>query len=559
MGEGFLIASMLLCVTHFIKPLKKNIGIILFMLIAASFAMFLIAHIMDDFSMLNVVLHSHKDKPFLYKIAGTWASHEGSMLFWCVLLAGYAAFAKVFEKDKIVWRTQELLFTLLLFGFLLFTYITNPFTRLAMPLHQGMDLNPVLQDISLVIHPPHLYLGTVGFAVPFIQSLSFLRHHVSAETAVNTLKPTLLLAFFFQTVGIILGSFWAYYELGWGGWWFFDPVENLALMPWLMALITLHLLLLMRGNKSLYGWVMLGCIKTFLMCLLALTLIRAGMLNSVHAFGSDPQKGFLLGTLFIFWSTLSIFFYFRFYKTLSIHLSFKKPTLENLTFTGMGFISLALLGLSIGTLLPVISDALGGSLVVRIHYFIQTFAVTFLGAGICFIGVLWILTRKSFKAWIGDLKTIQKHLAHLGVVLAGAGIIYSGLYSTEKEFLLSEKDSLTFAGYFLTLDRFDMIDGPNYKAVRATVDISGKKAYPEERFYHTQNVLHRETSMLTFGLSQLHLTMGDAGLGQKSGKAQCTLKVIYKPGILVMWAGFMLMVLGILWSLINAMGRRFLQ
>lgn len=549
-GEGFLLAATLLCVIHFIKDIK-HVGLIIFGLISLSFAAFLFAHVSDDFSMLNVVMHSHSSKPLLYKIAGTWASHEGSMLFWCLLLSGYSVIAKVFEKDAIIWKTQENLFVLLLFGFLLFTYITNPFTRLAMPLHQGMDLNPVLQDISLAIHPPHLYLGTVGFALPFVQALSFLKHKVSPKVAGKILFPTMLIAFFFQTVGILLGAVWAYYELGWGGWWFFDPVENLALLPWLGALITLHLIILARKNESLYGWAIAGCLKTFGICLIALTLIRAGMLNSVHAFGADPEKGFLLGSLAAFWYITAFVFYFKFYGSLSISLTLKKPTLENITFGGMSFLWLAALALAIGTFIPVVADAIGHSIIIGNSFFIQSFAVTFAGAGLCLLLVMSVFNKNKTR-WLA------KNFAHLGAFIATVGIIFSSLMGSEKEFLISQKQSITFKKHPITLEEFEVIQGPNYKAARATIHVAGQRAFPEERFYHTQNVLHRETSIVTLNyLHQMHLTIGDVGIGEKTAKTKCTLKVIYKPWINIMWAGFAWLALGILWSVVSNLRLKF--
>lgn len=551
-GEGFLMASFVLCLIHLLKPIH-NIGRYVFSLTLISFMAFMYGHISNDFSMLNVVLHSHRDKPLLYKIAGTWASHEGSMLFWCVLLSGYACIARFFEKNEDVWRTQESLFTLLIFGFLLFTYLTNPFTRLMAPVRQGMDLNPVLQDISLVIHPPHLYLGTIGFALPFIQALSYLRHKTDSVIARPTLFSTLLIALFFQTSGVILGSAWAYYELGWGGWWFFDPVENLALIPWLMGLVTLHLLILLKHNESLYGWALMGCLKTFSLCLLSLTLIRAGLLNSVHAFGSDPEKGLLLGSIFVLWSLTATIFYFRFRGGINIKISFQKLTLENLTFVGIVFLTLALLTLTVGTLAPVIADSVDSTLILGMGYFLQSFIPPVLMAGVCLIIVL-IKTNWSKKNLI-------KHMAHGGFYISIIGIALSSFLDEEKEIIMTEGKTLSFHGYTITLDHFEVVNRSNHTAALAHMKIGGKPATPEERFYHTQNNLHRETSIVTLnGLHQIHLLVGDTGTHEKTGLKQGTVKIIYKPFITIMWFGFFMITLGVLISMLSAvsnhLGRR---
>ena len=548
LGEGFLMASFVLCLIHLIKPIR-HINRFIFALILISFLSLMYGHLSDDFSMLNVVLHSHKDKPFLYKIAGPWSSHEGSMLFWCLLLSLYANVAEALEKDRDVWKTQEVFFVLLSFGFLLFTYITNPFTRLIHPVHQGMDLNPVLQDVSLLIHPPQLYLGTIGFSVPFIQSLSYLRHKVLPKIGRENLFLSLSIGLFFQTLGIVLGSVWAYYELGWGGWWFFDPVENFALIPWMMALITLHLLILSRKNDGIYSWAIIGCLKVFSMCLLSLTLIRAGLLNSVHAFGSDPEKGILLGSIFVLWALVATLFYFRFDGRLFISVPLKKMNIQNLTMIAFAFFMVSLLALILGTLIPVVMDALGETFVLGFDYFIQSFVPPILCAALCLVFVL-IQTKWSQKA-------LSKHMGHFGFYVAIVGIALSSFKGGEEEFLMREGETKTIFDHTVFLEKVALEDRPNHTAAIAKVNVDGKISTPEERFYHTQNSLHRETKIITSILNQIHVMAGDIGVNKNTGKGQAIIKIINKPFIMLMWLGFFMMGVGLLISAINAIFRRF--
>lgn len=547
-GEGALVLSLILCVIPLFYTVQRPMERYVLCSLLVAFSAFFYAHISDDFSLLNVVLHSHKHKPFIYKIAGVWASHEGSMLLWCVLLSGYICIAIFFEKEAKLWQTQRTLFLLLLFGFLLFTLITNPFARLAAPVHQGMDLNPALQDISLLIHPPHLYLGTIGFALPFIQALSFIVHKVPATYGRQTLFTTMMIAFFFQTVGVILGSAWAYYELGWGGWWFFDPVENLALMPWMLSLIALHLLILLKGNATLYGWSLMACIKTFLVCLLSLTLIRAGWLNSVHAFGFDPEKGYFLGSIFLFWSGIATFFYFRFYgesfsERIKISVPFRNITVANVTFVGMLCMACGLLALYGGTFAPILGDLLHRPFSLEIEYFLYSVFPFFIITGVLII--VMFMAKKKWKR-----TSYPKHIAHVGFLIALIGIGFSSYFSQESETQIHKGETLNFHTYKITLHSIEKITRPNHDSLVAHITIDNKVALPEERFYHTQNTHHREASVVTLSLlHHMHFIIGDV----ENKGTECSLKIIYKPFINVMWAGFGMMIFGIFLALRRAL------
>jgi len=263
-------------------------------LITLSFAMLVATYAASDFSVVNVYENSHSAKPMLYKITGTWGNHEGSMLLWVMFLAWFAAAHawRSARHDAEKSATQGMMGALLA-GFTLFILLTsNPFSRLNPPPMEGKDLNPLLQDIGLAMHPPLLYLGYVGFAVVFAQAVAALWRGQPIDSAwAKQVRPWCLLAWAFLTAGIGLGSWWAYRELGWGGWWFWDPVENISLLPWLSGTALLHCLLVLSKRPMLQNWTLLLAIFTFAFSLMGTFLVRSGLLTSVHSFASDPTRG----------------------------------------------------------------------------------------------------------------------------------------------------------------------------------------------------------------------------------------------------------------------------
>lgn len=267
--------------------------------VVASFLLLCVAYLLSDFSVANVYENSHTAKPLLYKLTGTWGNHEGSMLLWVMLLALFTL-AYALRPNRHVQEKSAVLGVLggLIAGFTLFILLTsNPFIRLSPVPFEGKSLNPLLQDIGLALHPPLLYLGYVGFAVVFAQAVAALLSRQPIDTLwARQVRPWALLAWAFLTAGIGLGSWWAYRELGWGGWWFWDPVENISLLPWLSATALLHCLLILAKRSMLQNWTLLLAIFTFTFSLLGTFLVRSGLLTSVHSFASDPARGiYILG------------------------------------------------------------------------------------------------------------------------------------------------------------------------------------------------------------------------------------------------------------------------
>ena len=272
--------------------------------VAASFAALIALHVSSDFSVINVVENSHSMKPLIYKITGVWGNHEGSMLLWVSILALFGGLVAIFGNNlPISLRAHALAVQAwIASAFYLFILMTsNPFLRIANPPIEGQDLNPVLQDIGLAVHPPMLYLGYVGFSISFSFAIAALIEGRIDAAWARWVRPWTLVAWIFLTLGIAMGSYWAYYELGWGGWGFWDPVENASLMPWLAGTALLHSLVVMEKRNALKVWTILLSILAFSLSLLGTFLVRSGVLTSVHAFANDPRRGvFILLILCVF-------------------------------------------------------------------------------------------------------------------------------------------------------------------------------------------------------------------------------------------------------------------
>ena len=278
-----------------------------------SFFVLLLGFIFSDFSLINVFENSHTNKPLFYKIAGTWGSHEGSLLLWINILVIFSYLFLIYNKNKdISFRFYTLIFqNFLITGFLIFLLInSNPFSIIFPIPKEGLGLNPILQDPALAIHPPLLYVGFVGSSIYFSAAMASLVSGYKGKLFATSIKPWVLISWSFQTLGIIVGSIWAYYELGWGGFWFWDPVENASLMPWFVITALMHSVIVLEKRNSIYSWVIILCLMTFTLSVTGTFLVRSGVLNSVHTFANDPSRGIyiLIFLSIMIFSALVIFF-----------------------------------------------------------------------------------------------------------------------------------------------------------------------------------------------------------------------------------------------------------
>ena len=334
-----------------------------FLLIGIAFAALMHAYIVSDFSLVNVYENSHTDKPMLYKVTGVWGNHEGSMLLWVLILAVFGAAVAVFGRnlpDRLkanVLAVQGWIGVSFL-GFILFT--SNPFERFEFPPLQGADLNPVLQDIGLAIHPPLLYLGYVGCSIAFAFAVAALIEGKIEAAWARWVRPWTLAAWMFLTAGIAMGSYWAYYELGWGGWWFWDPVENASFMPWLAATALLHSAAVMEKRDALKVWTVLLALLTFSLSLLGTFLVRSGVLTSVHTFASSPTRGLvILAILGVFVGGSLALFAMR-SSSLTKGGTFAPISREGALVFNNLFLTAATATVLVGTLYPILLDAVTG-------------------------------------------------------------------------------------------------------------------------------------------------------------------------------------------------------
>ena len=398
--------------------------------VAIAFACLIYAFVTSDFSVANVAANSHTEKPMLYKVAGAWGSHEGSMLLWCLMLTGYGAAAATLGRGlpkglkALMVAVQGALGTV----FLAYTvFASNPLMRIATPPVEGRSLNPLLQDPALAIHPPFLYAGYVGMSVVFSLAVAALvEGRVDAAWA-RWVRPWALAAWSLLTVGITLGAFWAYYELGWGGWWFWDPVENASFMPWLIATALLHSAVVTEKRGALAGWSLFLALGAFTFSMLGAFLVRSGVLTSVHAFAVDPKRGVLL--LMILGVTAGSGFALFAWRAPKLAQGglFAPVSRESALVLNNILLAAATATVLLGTLYPLIREAMTGEAIsVGPPYFNLTFAPLMAALAI-------ILPAGPLLAWKrGDLQGVGQRLWLAALAALGCGLLTFALVSPKK-------------------------------------------------------------------------------------------------------------------------------
>src|SRR5690348_2500210 len=397
-----------------------------FLFVALSFAALVTLHVTSDFSVVNVYENSHSLQPMIYKITGVWGNHEGSMLLWVLILALFGGLVAAFGNNLPLSLRANVLGVQawIAAAFYLFILITsNPFLRIANPPLEGRDLNPVLQDIGIAVHPPMLYLGYVGFSISFSFAIAaLLEGRIDAAWA-RWVRPWTLVAWIFLTLGIAMGSYWAYYELGWGGWWFWDPVENASLMPWLAGTALLHSALVMEKRNALKVWTILLSILTFSLSLLGTFLVRSGVITSVHAFATDPTRGvFILLILFVFIGG-SLALYALRAPSLKQGGLFAPISREGALVLNNLFLTTACATVFVGTLYPLALEVLTND---KISVGAPFFNLTF---GPLFVALLFAVPFGPLLAWKrGDLLAAAQRLTAAGVAaLVAIAVLWAWL------------------------------------------------------------------------------------------------------------------------------------
>lgn len=501
---------------------------------AIGFACLIAAFVASDFSVNAVASYSHTDKPLIYKIAGAWGNHEGSMLLWCLVSASFGALlAGARGKQDIgIWSRAVGVQGLVTAGALVYTlFLSNPFARLDPAPWQGAGLNPLLQDPALAAHPPMLYLGYVGMSVPFSLALGALIEGRADQAWAKALRPWTLVAWTCLTLGIGLGSYWAYYELGWGGWWFWDPVENASFMPWLVACALVHSAIVTERRGSLANWTILLAIIGFGLSLLGTFLVRSGVLTSVHAFAVDPRRG--IAVLVLLALTLGAGFSLYAWRApkMGQAAGFAAISRESMLVWNNYGLAVAAGVVLIGTLYPLIVEALGGGLIsVGPPFFNMTVAPLLaallvvlpfgpmlswrvgdlaaamrklspaaLLAAIALVATLfaahgravpaiglaiaiWLIAGGLLYLWNrmlrGEGALVRKlfllplavwsmSLAHIGAGVLALGAVGATAFRIEQGVSLAPGQSVDFAGRRVTMLELGQVDGPNYSATRA--------------------------------------------------------------------------------------------
>ncbi|WP_112663086.1 heme lyase CcmF/NrfE family subunit [Microvirga flavescens] len=579
-----------------------------------AFLALLIAYVSSDFSVLNVVENSHSTKPLIYKISGVWGNHEGSMLLWILILTAFGAVVALARRSvpiKLKANTLAVQAAVTI-AFLLFILITsNPFKRVVPMPSEGQDLNPLLQDPGLAIHPPLLYVGYVGFSITFAFACAALIDGRIDAVWARIVRPWTLAAWAFLTLGIAMGSYWAYYELGWGGWWFWDPVENASLMPWLAGTALVHSTVVMEKRNALKVWTILLSILTFSLSLLGTFLVRSGVLTSVHSFAVDPARGiFILGILIAFIGGSFALFAWR-APLLQQGGLFAPVSREGALVLNNLFLTTACATVFIGTLYPLALEALTGEKIsVGAPFFNFTFlplivplllilpfgqtlawkrgnllgttqrlfvamglslaitlaliALTFggpvlapLGVGLGIFLILGSLNEVVTRSWskgsswaVVWRKATALPRSTWGTVLAHAGIgltvigIAAQAWSVESIGALKPGGVLKAGSYQVRLESVKPRAAFNYREDVASLNVShdGRELGTLEtmkRLYVTRGMPTTEAGIMTIGLSQIY-----ASLGEVQADGSIGLRLYYKPLVLLIWIGSLIMAFG---------------
>ncbi|HRH72013.1 MAG TPA: heme lyase CcmF/NrfE family subunit [Zoogloea sp.] len=595
--------------------LARPASSMLFLLIAVAFGCLTASFINNDFSVVYVAQHSNSRLPLEYRISGVWGGHEGSLLLWVLMLSLWSLAVAAFSRslpDDMVARVQGVL-GLVAAGFLLFILLTSsPFERLLPGAEDGRDLNPLLQDPGLIFHPPMLYMGYVGFSVAFAFAIAALLSGRLDAAWARWSRPWTTAAWIFLTLGIGLGSIWAYYELGWGGWWFWDPVENASFLPWLVGTALIHSLAVTEKRGSFKNWTVLLAIGAFSLSLLGTFLVRSGVLSSVHAFASDPKRGiFILVFLAVVVGSSLTLFAWRAPKV-SLGGAFALMSRETLLLINNVLLLSAAGAVLLGTLYPLVIDALNlGKLSVGPPYFNAVFTplmvpLLFLmavgpvarwkhtslaeiarplrwafgiavaaGVSIPFFYGGWsgsVALGMGLAIWIVGASVLQilartrsglpprafwgMHLAHMGVAVTVVGIVMVTQYESERDVRMAPGDTVKTGGYQIRFLGVEGISGPNYNAARGNLELlkDGQLVmplHPEKRKY-LSSAMPMTEAFIDPGLTRdIYVSLGDPLEG---GDGAWSVRVYYKPFVSWIWGGAVLMALG---GLLAASDRRY--
>ena len=568
-----------------------------FFFVVISFLCLILSFVLSDFSNETVFNNSHTTKPLFYKIAGTWGNHEGSLLLWLFVLTLFILIFLVRSKNQpIKYKILTLVFQqIIIIGFFAFIILTsNPFNYIYPTPIEGLGLNPILQDPALVIHPPILYLGYVGSSIIFSSALAATTLKMINKSWAAHIKKWVLISWVFLTIGILLGSIWAYYELGWGGFWFWDPVENVSLMPWMALTTLLHCILVLEKRLILTSWVIILSITTFTLSMCGTFLVRSGILNSVHTFANDPERGlFILVFLFsLIFLSLIIFFFFHKpnknnYESL-FWLSKETSIIINNWFM-MYFLSVVL----IGTVYPIFLDVISSQKISVgppfYHKLIIPFLIPFLLMMAIGPSLKWIKSNLENKVYLFSLliisillsflivenfdknilintilissalylffvtlrdffikknKNISQNIAHFGFSLLILSILFNNLFSTEIITNLKVGETFVSNDTKIVFENINQKQEKNYKAILGNFSVENPdgttdKMLPELRIYNQPNIVTSEADIKTTLLSDKFIV-----INLVQNQEYFNVRYQVKPFMLWIWLSVLLVSFG---------------
>ena len=584
--------------THVINKNIFQLSLIQSTLIIICFFTLIAAFIISDFSLVTVYQNSHSLKPLFYKIAGTWGNHEGSLLLWAIILTIFSFLFLIYNKDhpkKFRLLTLIVQNTLIL-GFLFFIlFNSNPFSSLSPVPSEGLGLNPILQDPALAIHPPLLYVGFVGSSIYFSAAIASLISNYTEKSFSYSIKNWILISWCFQTLGILVGSIWAYYELGWGGFWFWDPVENASLLPWFAMTALFHSLIVFEKRNIFYFWVIILCLITFILSVTGTFLVRSGILNSVHTFASDPSRGLyilLFLSLMIFGS---IFLLFKKYKNEDYKLN--QNSKETFILINNWFMMFYLITVLLGTIYPIFTDALTDNKISVGPPFYNTIILPvviifllFMAIGpkvkwiknkfkdikiyfyillaSCGLNFLIIFFFKSYSvlsnlilisaiflilsSLIDLTNAIKKNKFDLARIISHASfgflVLFIGLnniFTIEKDYNIKLGETKKFENYSIKLQNLELKNFKNYQAVIGELEIKNVNLNrtnilkPEIRIYDNPRTLTYEASIKTSTSKDYYLTMSNIDRSD-----YYNIKFQKKPLMMWIWVSVIMIVFG---------------
>ena len=555
-----------------------------------SFFTLLSGFVISDFSLVNVYENSHSDKPLFYKIAGTWGNHEGSLLLWINILVIFSYLFLIYNKKSPKnFRLYSLIFqNLLILGFLIFLFInSNPFVKIHPTPLEGLGLNPILQDPALAIHPPLLYVGFVGSSIYFSAALASLTSGYKGRSFATTIKTWVLISWAFQTLGIIAGSIWAYYELGWGGFWFWDPVENASLMPWFVITSLMHSIIVLEKRNLIYTWVIILCLLAFTLSVVGTFLVRSGVLNSVHTFANDPSRGIYILIFLSFMIFTSLIIFFKHIEKENYFINLKSK--ETFILINNYFMAFFLVTVLIGTLYPIFLEVLSNAKIsvgppfyniIMIPVVVPFLIIMAIGPKISWIRnyyknikfasfallfailinfvIYYTFGNESVMSNLIIISSIfliiyslndligliikkkyfdfSRVISHLGFGFLVFFIGVNHIYSVKEDFNLKIGEEKKLNNYKINFKSLQVKEEKNYKTIIgnfyiiSSKDNSEKKLNPEIRVYDNPETLTYEASIKSTIFSDIYLTMSNI-----SRSDYYNIKFQVKPFMIWIW------------------------